>query len=81
MVKANYTLNIKYVDGSKEEISLTSPHQLVPDNKAPHVLVYSDKDGCMHNVPFSSIVDFWFMPEDYNDCEKEAKSGCKDCSC
>ena len=51
------------------EVTLDSPHKLVPDNIRPSALVYTDPiTGDTHNIPFSSIVDFWFNPSEYNAC-------------
>jgi len=73
MDNKTYTLNIKFVNGETSEIILDKPHRLVPSNAQPHALVYMQQN-ILHNLPFSSIMDFWFNPVDYNEVEKLDKS-------
>ena len=86
MTKSQYTLFIRFVTGETSEILLHTPHKLVPDQVKPLALVYNDGEGYLHNIPFSSILDFWFNVEDYNDCESGATNqqptpGCNCAQC
>ena len=87
---AEYTLNISFVSGNTVELTLDKPHRLVPDPTRPHALVYTDSDNMTHNIPFTSIEDFWFNPELYNQCEEASGTlntirlptpGCECASC
>lgn len=64
-----YVLTIKFVGGEQKEFTLTEPHKLSPDNMRPVALTYKDANDLLHNIPFSSMLDFWFSVEDYKKCE------------
>ena len=74
MTKPTYELHLVYVNGTERVLTLDTPHRLVPDTMKPHALTYED-DGKMHNIPFSSILDFWFSAKDYNQCDKQTVEG------
>lgn len=81
MANKTYTLCIKFVNGDSLEVVLDKSHKLVPNNVQPHALVYTHGDY-LHNIPFSSIVDFWFNPVDYNEVEKiEKNAPTLNCQC
>jgi len=65
----SYVLNIKFINGEEKELVLSAPHTLTPDNSRPAALVYKDAAGLLHNIPFTSIMDFWFSVEAYTKCE------------
>jgi len=70
-----YKLHIRFVNGNEEVLELTNPHRLIPDNVRPHALVYTDVENFVHNIPFSSILDFWFKIEEFNACERSQETG------
>lgn len=72
-----YTLNLKFVNGETKTIALNNPHRLSPDNLRPHAMTYMDDAGNMHNIPFSSLLDFWFSIQEYNECEKQFCATCQ----
>jgi len=66
----SYILHLAFVSGRQQDIELTNVHRLVPDPARPHALVYY-LDRMAHNIPFSSLEDFWFDPDAYNSVEKQ----------
>ena len=68
-----YMLSLRFTSGQKQDIMLEKPHQLTPDTLRPHALVYEDDAGMVHNIPFSSLDEFYFDPKMYNQC------GASDC--
>ena len=63
----NYTLTLIFLDGSKEELTLGKPHRLATNPAA--AITYEDGEGNFHNVPLSSLRDFYFHPTNYRLCE------------
>ena len=64
-----YMLVIEFVNGTKRELMLKIPHQLVPNQATPSAVTYQDGD-IIHNIPFSSILDFSFDPKAYMEVEQ-----------
>lgn len=60
-----YLLTIVFTNGDQKEVMLTSPHELQPEPRTPYALAYKDRDGMLHNLPWSGIREFYFSPEDY----------------
>lgn len=63
-----YVLTIVLINGQQREIFLKTPHELVPAANDPKAISWKDRDGLIHNIPWTSILEFYFSPEDYNDC-------------
>jgi len=80
----NYSLYLKFIDGREKEVILENPHKLIPDTIRPHALTYT-LNGYNHNIPFSSLADFWFDPAKYNECAKMKETHVQlpkpDCDC
>ena len=80
----NYSLYLKFISGEEKEVILENPHKLIPDQNRPHALTYV-ADGFLHNIPFSSLADFWFDPAKYNECAKmkatQVQLPTPDCDC
>ena len=60
-----YLLTIVFTNGDQKEVMLTTPHELQPDSRTPHALAFRDRDGLLHNIPWSGMREFYFVPEDY----------------
>jgi len=63
----NYTLTLIFLDGDKVEIVLDKPHRLA--SSPTPALTYEDAEGNFHNIPLSSLKDFFFHPMNYRLCE------------
>ena len=66
-----YILTIVFLNGDRKEISLETPHELQPEPRSPHALAYKDRDGDIHNIPWTSMLEFHFNPEDYMKVRKQ----------
>ena len=60
-----YLLTIEFNNGTTKEVRLSEVHRLTPDGLNPVALVYTDRDGLMHNIPFTSMKEFYFDPSEY----------------
>ena len=67
----SYILTLKTIDNNQREILLESPHEIVPSPADPKAVSWRDRDGNLHNVPWSSILEFYFSPQDYKKCRSE----------
>ena len=65
----SYTLFLVFSDGSQKEMVLEKPHNLVSNPVA--AIVYDDAEGRTHNIPLSSLRDFYFHSENYNMCSRQ----------
>jgi len=63
-----YTITLVFLDGSKQEIILSKPHRLATNPTA--AITYEDAEGNSHNIPLSSLRDFFFHPINYRLCEE-----------
>ena len=64
-----YSLFLVYLDGEEKKVVLSKPHTLATTPTA--ALVYEDAEGNVHNIPLSSLKDFYFNPRNYNLCEAD----------
>lgn len=72
----DYLLTIIFTNGDQKDVMLNKPHILQPTPENPHALTYVDRDGLLHNLPWTGIREFYFSPEDYMKC-RDAKKGAK----
>lgn len=63
-----YILTIILINGEQRELLLDEPHEIVPANNEPKALAWRDRDNILHNVPWTSILEFYFSPDEYNAC-------------
>jgi hypothetical protein len=63
-----YVLTLILINGQQRELLLDKPHVLVPSPNDPKAVSWTDRDGLIHNVPWSSIIELYFSPEDFNAC-------------
>jgi len=68
MMETSYLLTVVFTNGDRKEIKLDTPHRLEPNPQHPSALTYIDRDGMLHNLPWSGIREFWFSIDEYNAC-------------